>query len=115
MDVIWTRGRATVSDVLAGLADPPSYSAVRTLLAILERKGHLKHRQEGAAYVYLPARPRQAAAKGALQRLLKTFFDDSPEKAVAALLDVADAKLSRAELDRLADLIEAARQKGRGR
>ena len=115
MDVVYARSPASVADVLAALPDPPSYSAVRALMNILERKGHLKHREEGTRYVYLAARPRGAAARGALKRLLQTFFDGSPEKAVAALIDVADTKLSAEAWDRLAALIDAARAKGRSR
>ena len=113
MDVVYARGPSNVADVLAASPDPPSYSSVRALLNILEQKGHLKHREDGPRYVYLAAKPRPSAARGAIKRVLQTFFDGSPEKAVAALLDAADTKLSDAELDRLAAMIEAARKKGR--
>ena len=112
MDVVYARGEATAADVHAGLADPPSYTAVRTLLRILEAKGHLKHRQAGAKYVYRPSRPRDDAGLSALQRVLHTFFDGSLEKAVAAHLGEA-ADLAPDELGRLADLIHQARKKGR--
>jgi predicted transcriptional regulator len=115
MDVVYARSPASVADVLAALPDPPSYSAVRALMNILERKGHLRHKAEGARYVYVAARPRGAAARGALKRLLRTFFDGSPEKAVAALLDAADTKLTDEALDRLAGRIDAARAKARQR
>ena len=113
MDVIYRRGRASAADVVAELADPPSYSAVRALLRILEDKGHLRHESEGGKYVYAPTRPREHAGRSALRRVLQTFFDNSAEKAVAALLDLHDAELSRADLDRLAHLIEQARKEGR--
>jgi len=113
MDVVYSRGRASVAEVLADLPDPPSYSAVRALLGILESKGHLKHVQEGARYVYLPTRPRGPAGRSALKRVLQTFYDGSVEKAVAALLSVSDADLSDMELRRLAELIDQAKKEGR--
>src|SRR6266704_6305993 len=104
MDVIYARGEAAAADVHAALPDPPSRTAVRTLLRILEDKGHLKHRQEGLAYIYLPARSRVQAAQSAFRRVLDTFFEGSLEKAVAAHLGDDAADLSAAELARLADL-----------
>jgi predicted transcriptional regulator len=115
MDAIHARGQASVAEVREALPDPPSYSAVRALLNILEQKGFLKHREIGPRYVYFAAQARASAARGALKRVLQTFFDGSPEKAVAALLDVSDAKLSSEAWDRLAALIDQARQKGRSR
>jgi predicted transcriptional regulator len=115
MDAVYARSPASVADVLAALPDPPSYSAVRALMNILERKGQLKHKEEGTRYLYVAARPRGAAARGALRRLLATFFDGSPEKAVAALLEVADSKLSEDALARLAERIDAARSKAKSR
>jgi predicted transcriptional regulator len=112
MEIIYRRGRATASEVQADLPDPPSRTAVRTLLRILEDKGHLRHRQEGLAYVYLPSRPREQAARSALRRVLWTFFDGSLVNAVAAHLGDARA-ISAADLERLADLIRQARTKGR--
>ena len=112
MDIIYRRGQASAAEVLGEMEDPPSYSAVRAFLRILEEKGHLKHRKEGARYVYLPTQPRRQAARSALQRVLRTFFDGSTEKAVAALITMADADLSPAELDRLAELIREARKEG---
>ncbi len=113
MDVVYAAGSATAADVRAGLADPPGYSAVRALLRILEGKGHLTHTADAGRYVYAPVRPRRTAARSAVRRLLDTFFDRSPAKAVAALLDAADADLTDAELAELSALIEAAkRQKG---
>jgi len=113
MDVIYARGEATVSEVLEGLPDPPSYSAVRALLRVLEEKGHLKHRQDGARYVYAAKVPRNRASRSALKRVLQTFFEGSTEAAVAALLDMDAAKLSPQELDRLAKMIEQAKRDGR--
>ncbi len=113
MDVVWRRGEATVAEVLSELPDPPSYSAVRALLRILEEKGHLKHREEGRRYVYQPTAPRRRAQRAALRRLLHTFFSDSPSSAVAALLEMEAGRLSPEELERLADVVARARAGGR--
>jgi len=113
MDVIYRQGSATAQDVRAQMPDPPSYSAVRALLRVLEGKGHLKHRHDGPRYVYHPTVARDRARKSALKQLLSTFFDDSPEAAVAALLDMSADESDDGELDRLAALIERARQEGR--
>jgi predicted transcriptional regulator len=113
MEVIYRRGQATALEVLGELPDPPSRTAVRTLLRILEEKGHLRHKQEGLSYIYVPTRARSQAARSAFRRVLNTFFDGSIEKAVAAHLGDAADDLSPAELDRLADLIRQARKKGR--
>src|SRR5881397_3709506 len=112
MDVIYRMGRATAAEVLDQLPDPPSYSAVRALLRILEDKGHLRHESQGGKYLYSPTRPREHAGRSALRRVLQTFFDNSAEKAVAALLDLHDSELSPEDLDRLAHLIEQARKEG---
>lgn len=113
MDVIYAQGRATAQEVIDHLPDPPSYSAIRALLGILERKGHVSHTKDGAKYVYLPTQPRQRAAQSALKRLLTTFFDNSAEKAVAALLDNSDTKITDEELDRLGKLIRKAKKENR--
>ena len=113
MDIVYRRGRATAAEVLAELPDPPGKTAVRTLLRILEDKGHLRHRREGLAYVYLPSRPRAQAGRSALRRVLQTFFDGSLEKAVAAHLVDSGEELTPEELQRLADLIRQARKKGK--
>ncbi len=113
MDVIYELGQATVAEVRSRLPDPPSYSAVRAVIRVLEQKGHLKHRQDGPRYVYLAKVPRTKASKSALQRVLQTFFDGSTEAAVAALLDLKSADLSPDDLDRLAELIDQAKREGR--
>ena len=113
MDIIYARGAASAVDVLADLPDPPSKTAVRTLLRILEEKGHLRHRQEGLTYIYLPSRSRGNVGRSALRRVLRTFFEGSLEKAVAAHLGDSAAELSDEELARLANLIQQARKKGR--
>ena len=116
MDVLFRMGQATVSDVLTAMPDPPSYSAVRAMLRILEDKGHVRHEQDGPRYLYKPALARERAKKSAMRHLLHTFFDGSHEQAVAALLDEASSTLSDAEFDRLAKLIDRRRTKeGAGR
>lgn len=112
MEVLYRQGRATASEVLTGLADAPSYSAVRALLKVLETKGHVRHDVEGTRYVYLPTLPRHRAGLPALENVMNTFFDGSAEKAVAALLDISP-ELSNEELERLSLLIEQARAEGR--
>src|SRR5271166_6339579 len=114
MEIIYRRGRSTAAEVHAELPDPPSKTAVRTLLRILEEKGHLTHQQEGLAFVYVPSRPREQAARSAFRRVLDTFFEGSLEKAVAAhLLGDVPVELTPEELTRLANLIRQARKKGK--
>ena len=113
MDVVYRLARASVAEVREGLPDPPSYSAVRTLLTILEGKGLLRHVQEGHRYVYLPTQRREHAGRDALRQVLTTFYDGSVGRAVAALLDASDSDLTPEELARLARLIEEARKEGR--
>lgn len=113
MDVIYQLGKAAAADVMERIPDPPSYSAVRAMLAILEQKGQVRHEQDGARYVYLPVVARDKARKSALKSLVKTFFDGSPQNAIAALLEMPDAKLSRNDLEALTDLIEKAKKEGR--
>ncbi|MFH1743635.1 MAG: BlaI/MecI/CopY family transcriptional regulator [bacterium] len=112
MDIIYEKGRASAIDVMNNLPDPPSYSAVRALLRVLETKGHLTHNKEGTRYLYAPTRPRHTAGRSALKNVLQTFYGGSVEKAVAVLLDVADTKGSDEELNRLAELIEQTRREG---
>jgi predicted transcriptional regulator len=113
MDVIYAKGRATVAEVRERLPDPPTYSAVRALLRILEEKGHLRHEQEGPRYVFMPTVPAEKARESALRHLLRTFFDGSAEGAMAALLDLEASELSPEEYDRLVEKIEQARREGR--
>jgi BlaI family transcriptional regulator, penicillinase repressor len=113
MEVLYRERQATAGEVLERLPDPPGYSAVRALLKILENKGHVRHAVEGNRYVYQPRLPRERAGRPAMAGVLETFFDGSTEKAVATLLDLSRSELSEADLDRLSDLIEQARQEGR--
>ena len=112
LDILYQRGQATAAEVQSALPEPPSYSAVRALLRILEEKGHVRHEQDGPRYVYLPTVPRDNAQRSAMRHLLQTFFDGSAEQAISALLDDSSAKLSSAELDRLARMIDTARKSG---
>jgi len=107
MDIVYRRGKATAADVLDDLPDPPTYSAVRAALRLLEEKGLLNHEMDGKRYVYLPTTSRTQARTTALRHLLRTFFNGSPEQVVNALIE--DSQPSPAELDRLAKLIEQAR------
>ena len=113
MDIIYKRAQATAMEMMENLPNPPSYSAVRAMLRLLEEKGYLKHQQDGLRYVYLPTLSREKARQSALKQMLQTFFDDSTEDAVATLLDISKSKLSKADLDRLSKLIDKARKEGR--
>lgn len=113
MDVLYRRGRATAHEVLEGLADPPSYSAVRTHLRLLEERGHVRHVEEGQRYVYSPVAAPGEARRSALSQVVRTFFGGSVEQAVAALVDSSKPRLSQEELDRIAELIDRARKEGR--
>jgi predicted transcriptional regulator len=112
IDILYARGRGTAAEVLAALPDPPSYSAVRAMLRILEEKGHVRHEQDGPRYVYLPTVARDNAKRSALRHMIRTFFDGSTEQAISALLDDASTKMSDTELDRLARMIDEARRSG---
>lgn len=109
MDILFARGKATAAEVLEGLTDPPSYSAVRALLRILENKGHVRHERDGVRYVYVPIQARTWAARSALSQVVQTFFGGSVEKAVATLLSTDDTHLTDEELERLGELIEQAK------
>jgi len=113
MDIVYQRGRASVAEVHKAMPHPPSYSAVRATMRILEEKGHLKHRKVGNKYIYLPTRSRREASHSALQRLLRTFFDGEPEQAVAALFDGSEPALSEQQISRLVELIKKIRKEGR--
>ena len=112
MDTLYQLGEATAAEVLERLPDPPSYSAVRAMLRILEDKGHVRHHEDGPRYVFAPVVARDTARQSAVTHLLRTFFDGSVEQAMTALLDATDRKLSGAEVDRLAALIEQRKREG---
>jgi predicted transcriptional regulator len=113
MDILHRRGKATAHEVLAELADPPSYSSVRTFLRLLEERGHLKHLQEGKTYVYSPTVGRRDAQRSAIAHIVETFFDGSVEDAVATLVEASKPKLSNPELERIAALVAKAKKEGR--
>ena len=112
IDILYSQGRATAAEVQAALPDPPSYSAVRAMLRILEDKGHVRHEQDGPRYIYLPTVGRDNAKKSAMRHVLQTFFDGSASQAISALLDDPRSQLSEPELDRLARMIDQARKAG---
>lgn len=112
MDALFSLGEGSVAEVRSRLTDPPSYSAVRTMIRHLETKGYLRHRRVGAKYVYRPRQSQEVAGRSALGHLLETFFGGSASDAVAALLDVTAERLSDADFRRMSDLIEQARREG---
>jgi len=114
MDIVFRRGRATVNEVLDELPDPPSYSAVRGMLRLLEDKGFVRHEWDGPRYIYVPTADPERVRASAVQHLLHTFFSNSMESAVAAMLGAAEKPLSDEELKRMSKLIEQARR-GKGR
>ena len=112
MDIIYRRGQATAAEVQADLPDPPSNSAVRGMLWLLEEKGHLSHKSEGPRYVYLPTADPSTVSRSAVRHLVRTFFDNSAGSAVAAMLGMYESRLKDEDLDRLESLIEQVRSKG---
>ena len=113
MDILYRLGRASAQDVLKNLAEPPSYSAVRALLRLLEERGHVRHVEDGTRYVYLPAVARGEARRKALAHVVSTFFGGSVEQAMLTLVESSRAKLSDAELQRLAEIVEQAKKEGK--
>jgi BlaI family penicillinase repressor len=113
MDVLYRLGRATAAEIHAALPAAPSYSAVRAMLRILEEKKHIRHEEKDLRYVFMPLVPREKARRSAVRHMLDTFFEGSPEQAVATLLDVSARHLTDEEIDRMAQRIEKARKEGR--
>ena len=113
LDILYKRGEATVAEVQEGMADPPSYSAVRATLNVLVDKGAAQHRQDGPRYVYLPAVPAGSARNAAVKHLVDTFFGGSAEEAAVALLAMSDAKVSRDAIEKITRGIQNARKEGR--
>jgi predicted transcriptional regulator len=109
MDALYRLGRGTAAEIMQRLEGAPGYSTVRTQLRVLERKGHVRHEEEGLRYVYMPTVPRHAARRSALKHLVDTFFDGSTTKAVAALLGGEASRVSDDELARIEDLVKNAR------
>ena len=112
MDALYRHREASAADVLGSIPDPPSYSAVRAMLAKLERKRHVEHTEVDGRYIYRPTVPRDEASRSALRRMVNTFFDDSPARTVAAILDMESLDMNDDELDRLARMIDEARRRG---
>jgi BlaI family transcriptional regulator, penicillinase repressor len=113
MDILYRSGKLAASEVREAMPDAPGYSAVRAMLRVLEEKGHVKHQAEGLRYVYVPTVTRDRAKRSAVKHLMETFFHQSPEQVVAALLDVSASRLTREELDRMAVMIENAKKEGK--
>jgi predicted transcriptional regulator len=113
MDILYRVGRATAAEIMDAVPGAPSYSTVRTQLRVLETKGHVRHEEQGLRYVYMPTVPRHSARKSALKHLVDTFFDGSSAKAVAALLGGEAARVSDDDLERIADMVKAARSETR--
>lgn len=111
MEIVYAKGQASVSDVLGALPDPPSYSAVRAMLNLLEEKGHLRRKASGRKFLYIPTVPRAKARRAAIRNLLQTFFGGSANEAIASMIE--QEKLSGEDLDRLSRLIEDAKKEGR--
>jgi predicted transcriptional regulator len=112
MDILYRRGRATGTEVMADLPGTPSYSTVRTQLRVLERKGHVRHEEHGLRFIYMPALTRRTARKSALRHLVDTFFDGSVEKVVGALLGGEGARISDDDLQRIGELVDRAKKGG---
>ena len=113
MDVLYRKGRATVTEIMEEIPDSPGNSAMRAMLRVLEEKKHVRHEAEDLRYVYMPVVPREKARRSAVTHLVETFFDGSTEQAVATLLNVSASELKPEDFDRLAALIEQARKEGR--
>ena len=113
MDILYQNGKASAQEVRDAMPDAPSYSAVRAMLRVLEEKGHVKHQEEGMKYVFTPVVTAGKAKRSAVKHVLDTFFQGSTEQIVAALLDVSSSRLTREELDRMAQMIERAKQEGK--
>jgi len=113
LDALYKLGKASAAEIREQIPDPPTYTAIRTHLSILEKKGHVRHESDGTRYIYEPLVAREQMGRRAIDSLLKTFFDNSVERAVAAMLTREDANIPREDLDRLAHLIEKAKREGR--
>jgi predicted transcriptional regulator len=113
IDVLYRLGRATAAEIMAAVPGQPTSSTIRTQLRVLERKGHVRHEEEGQRFIYSPTLARRDARKSALRHLVETFYDGSAEKIVAAVLGGEGARMSDAELERIAAMVEKARKESR--
>jgi predicted transcriptional regulator len=113
MDALYKLNEATVGEVMDLMPDPPSYSAVRATLRVLEEKGHVTHKQDGPRYLYMPTVPRDKAQSTALQHMVGTFFGGSVEQAVMALLSLPETRMSDKDLTKLAAKVREAEKEGR--
>lgn len=113
MEILHRRGESTVAEIMAELPDPPSYSAVRSILRILSEKELIRYKEAGPRYVYYPTDPTEETRDDALEHVVRTYFGGSTEQAVTALLRMSDANLSESEVERLRDSIRRARLSGR--
>lgn len=113
MDILYKLGRATASEVQDQLPGEPAYSTVRAQLRVLEEKGHVRHEEQGLRYVYVPKVPREKVQRSVMRYMIDTFFEGSPEKAVAALLGKGGTGLSEEQLERMSELIEKAKKEGK--
>ena len=112
MDILYQKARATAAEIHEAIPDPPTYSAVRAKLRVLEEKGHVRHEEEALRYVYLPVVARDSARRSALRHMVSTFFGGSVEDTVAALLDLSTSNLSQKDLDRISQMVELAKKEG---
>jgi len=112
MEILHRRGRANAADVLKDLADPPTYTAVRGMLRLLESKGHVRHEQDGPRYVYFPTADTDRVSKSAVKHLVRTFFDNSASSAVAAMVGMYGERWTDEDIDRISKVIDKAREKG---
>lgn len=115
LNIVYELGEANVSDVCGRMEDAPGYDTVRITLGILAKKGYLTHRRENRKYIYTPTVTRTRASRSAAKNLMRTFFNDSPKKAIMAMIDMSSSKMTREELDEIALYIEKERKKGRGK
>jgi len=113
MDILYQSGKASASDVQKAMPDPPSYSAVRAMLRTLEEKGHIRHEADGLKFIYMPVENKDKVKRSTIRHMMRTFFGDSPEQVVAALLDGSAKKLTEEELNRMAEMIEKARRESK--
>ena len=112
MDVIYRLGETTAAEVMRQIPEPPGYSTVRTLLGVLERKGHLQHQRRGHHYVYSPTTPVEKASNSMLEHVMETFFDGSASRIVSAVLDISDTQMSTREYDEILAIVKTAKKEG---